>query len=324
MKKLLLTIVMIFSGVLLHAQENYKFMRDVSVVNYTVDYSAFKIDKINAENFVPMKLNMDFDKFLSASTDILMENAREHMNPLLLTLNNNIKSDIELKVEFLKADLDGESTMSCTLLYKPTGLKISVFDLDSEGGDDDTFQDGYMKSVRKSGKKLGKQLFDIYEKGNPDIAIKMHKILSGGVDINELASNLDSYKGFLLLEGNNVFVYSSKSIADPDLVYDKVGAEVIKSQLKKDGFWNVVDDISKAHVAINYMVDTSSSDISILYFRVKGNKKPFVVSRRNSSESVEQNKKIALKMYEKVIVPLQQKIKGGKVDSKFLKYFIVE
>ena len=52
---------------------------------------------------------------------------------------------------------------------------------------------------------------------------------------------LKDFKGFLLEKGNNVYVYYANSDRDSNAQYDKEGAMVIKSLLKKDGFWNVVD-----------------------------------------------------------------------------------
>ena len=56
---------------------------------------------------------------------------------------------------------------------------------------------------------------------------------------------LKDYKGFLLEKGNSVFIHHSNSDEDKDAKYDQEGAMVLRALLKKDGFWNVVEDINR-------------------------------------------------------------------------------
>ena len=170
MKKISITLALLISVVFVsYAKDdktNYELMKNVSILNYTVDYSSFKIAKIKATDYVSMKLNMDIEKFISVATNILIENANESLDKSSMSITNTELSDVDIKVMFLSADKDGENTILCKLVYKPTDTLISSFEVNSNGGDDDNFQEEFMKSLAKTGKKLGKQIAKIKAASN--------------------------------------------------------------------------------------------------------------------------------------------------------------
>ena len=128
---------------------------------------------------------------------------------------------------------------------------------------------------------------------------------------------LANYKGFLLEKGNNVYVYG----ATP---YEKAAAEVIKTALKNDGFWNVVDNMNDAHFTFSYIVNLNWSDKALLIVSSwrSGSSKQLTYTGSNESES--ENRRIARKFYLKTIVPLQKKILKGSVPNSIIENFTIE
>lgn len=145
---------------------DYGLMKDVTTINYSFDHSVFKIVKIKAKDYVAMKLNMEYDKFTDIIENILIENANENMRASKLFLSNEEPSDVELKGMPLSADGDGENRVAFRLMHKPTDTVIISFELNTDGGDNDNFQEEFMKSLSKTGKKLGKKLAGIKAKSN--------------------------------------------------------------------------------------------------------------------------------------------------------------
>lgn len=135
---------------------------------------------------------------------------------------------------------------------------------------------------------------------------------------------LKDYKGFLLEKGNNVYVYYANSDGDSNAQYDKEGAMVIKSLLKKDGFWNVVDKMSQAHFTINFCVITRGSDRASLTVSSWRTGKNYPLAVEGSNEDVVKNNVIAQHFYNKAIKKLQQKIEKGKVSKKLREDFTVK
>ncbi len=167
MKKVLLATVILF-GVISQSmakdEGNISLFKDVKVLNYVGNFNSFKIAKTKAELFIGMKLNMDYEKFTNYTISILIDNANEISMKEELKLTNDENSDVQLVITPLTADKDGENTIECSLVYKPTNVVISTFELNSNGGDNDNFEEEFMKSVGKNGKKLGKQLIKIKKK----------------------------------------------------------------------------------------------------------------------------------------------------------------
>lgn len=123
--------------------------------------------------------------------------------------------------------------------------------------------------------------------------------------------NLQNYRGLLIKKGNNVFVYSDNRQSS------KAGADEIKRLLRKDRFWNVVDDISLAHFTINYITEFRKRDSAQLSISSWRNSNFFLlaVNKAFQLESESTNVSVAFNMYHEAIVPLQTKIAKGKVPK---------
>jgi large subunit ribosomal protein L1 len=88
---------------------------------------------------------------------------------------------------------------------------------------------------------------------------------------------------------------------------------VIKSLLKKDGFWNVVDKMNQAHFTINFCVITRGSDNAQLSVSSWRTGKIHNLGYEGTSEDLLKNNVVAQHFYKKAIRKLQQKIEKGKV-----------
>lgn len=135
---------------------------------------------------------------------------------------------------------------------------------------------------------------------------------------------LKGFKGFLLAKGNNVYVYYSNSDGNEYVRYDRDAANVIKNNLKADGFWNVVDNMNEAHFTINYCVNTSGRDKSILTVSSWRTGKVQHLKGAVSNESVSSNIIIAQHFYEDAIKPLQKKIEMNKLPKKWVEDFTIK
>lgn len=135
---------------------------------------------------------------------------------------------------------------------------------------------------------------------------------------------LKDFKGFLLEKGNNVYVYNGNSDGDSNAKYDEEGAMVIKSLLKEDGFWNVVDKMNQAHFTINYCVVTKGHDTSNLSVSSWRTGKIHLLAVKSSNEDIEKNNIIAQHFYEKNIKNLQKQIEKGKISKKLIEDFTVK
>lgn len=135
---------------------------------------------------------------------------------------------------------------------------------------------------------------------------------------------LKDYRGFLLAKGNNVYVCYGNSDKDSWSDYDKEAARVIITLLKRDGFWNVVDNMNEAHFTINYFVDTRWSDKAFFSLSSWRTGKSFLLTVKNSNESASENSLIAMKCYEKYIRPLQKKIELRKLSKRLVEDFTVK
>lgn len=135
---------------------------------------------------------------------------------------------------------------------------------------------------------------------------------------------LKDYKGFLLGKGNNVYIHHSNSDENPNAKYDKEGAIVLRALLKKDGFWNVVDNMFDAHFVISYGVITTNSDkanLSISSWRIN---KVYILDSRGTNESVLKNNIVAQDFYNGPIKSLQKKIEKGKLSKKLIEDFTIK
>ena len=141
--------------------EDYSLMKGVATLNYSFDFSAFKICKVAAKDYVDMKLNIPIEKFEASFQNILLASANDNLLSSGLAITNGGNSDIEIKFLPTSADQDGEHTIMCKLVHKPSDKLITSFTLNTNGGDDDKFLEELMKGLNKTGKKLAKQLAKI-------------------------------------------------------------------------------------------------------------------------------------------------------------------
>ena len=135
---------------------------------------------------------------------------------------------------------------------------------------------------------------------------------------------LKNYKGFLLSKGNNVYVYYSNTEGDKNAKYDKEGGMVIRSLIKSDGFWNVVDDMNQAHFTINYCVDTNGRDKANLSISSWRTGKSHLLDSRKTNESVSKNNAVAFDFYMKEIKSLQKKIEKGSISKTLVNDFTIK
>jgi hypothetical protein len=113
----------------------------------------------------------------------------------------------------------------------------------------------------------------------------------------------DSIKGFLIAEGNCVFVPT-----DSPENYERAGQEVLKAKIKKWGYWNVVNKPEKSHFILQYVTNTRGHDTSWLVLRPR---KFYRISKTiidretagmqlaytGSSEDIEKNRRAAEKLF---------------------------
>lgn len=143
----------------------------------------------------------------------------------------------------------------------------------------------------------------------------------------EVPDPLADYKGFLLAAGNNVYVYCTNSdseYASTDDKYTNAAKSVLVGLLKKDGFWNVVEQMNDAHFTINYVVDTNGKDrtsFSVSSWRSNGR---FLFGSSGGNENVNDNISRASIFYQKYIVPFQKRILKGTVSKKVVEDFTIK
>ena len=135
---------------------------------------------------------------------------------------------------------------------------------------------------------------------------------------------LKDYKGFLLGKGNNVYIHHSNSDEDKNAKYDQEGAMVLKALLKKDGFWNVVDNMYDAHFVISYSVITTESDKAHLAISSWRKDIVRILDSHGTNETVLKNNIVAQDFYNGPIRSLQKKIEKGKLSKKLIEEFTIK
>lgn len=164
-KKLLLLIVCsLFVAVVTASAkepENWDLLKNATVINYEFDFSTFKIDKVEAKDYIEMTQKVSYDKYQKSTGNILAQLANEQLSKLDLKISNDTVSDFLLKVKPLTADDDGEHTFLFALYYKPSNTLIEGFEINSNGGDGDSFVEEFLDGLKKTGRKLGKKIANI-------------------------------------------------------------------------------------------------------------------------------------------------------------------
>lgn len=162
---LLLIVYSIIAVVAVTAKEpeNWSLFKTANVVNYEFDFSTFKIDKVDAKDYIEMTQKISYEKYKNSTANILAQLANEQLNKLDLKISNDTISDFLLKVKPLTADDDGEHTFLFALYYKPDHTLIEGFEINSNGGDGDSFVEEFLDGLKKTGRKLGKKIANIKE-----------------------------------------------------------------------------------------------------------------------------------------------------------------
>jgi len=162
----LFVLIMLSITAFAEKKNNFYLFKDASVVNYSIDFTLFKVNNVPAKNYLEMKYNLDYDKFKQNFEDIFISSAKSSFESHPIMLTNDQPSDFELTLTPVSADRDGEHTILCRLQHKPSGTIVSLFKINTNGGDNDAFLEEIMLRIAKSGMKLSKELEKIKKKAN--------------------------------------------------------------------------------------------------------------------------------------------------------------
>lgn len=168
---------------------------------------------------------------------------------------------------------------------------------------------------------VGDIRYDIFRKRTPQYKIVRGDETLPNVDIN-------NYHGFLLSEGNVVFVE-----AGPE-DYDEVGANRLRQNILEDGFWQLAARREQAHFIIRYRVETKGADhIDTNYLNTREGLPHINMMQNNydeyvddyaisANESLSDNIEFADKLYSRILKIQKRikKIKDPQKDSVY-KYF---
>ena len=130
-------------------------------------------------------------------------------------------------------------------------------------------------------------------------------------------SKLTGYTGFVLEKGNNVYLDCTSDPKNDE--YDNAAVDVLKRQLRRDGFWNVVADKKDAHLTIICKVDLNKKTSIGIGSPVTG--KEEILGDTDQPENVNDYRRIVWEMYNKHVLTLQRKIENEKVPKQMRKDF---
>ena len=130
-------------------------------------------------------------------------------------------------------------------------------------------------------------------------------------------SKWTGYTGFVLEKGNNVYLDCTSDPKNDE--YDNSAVDVLKRQLRRDGFWNVVADKKDAHLTIICKVDLNKKTSIGIGSPVTG--KEEILGDTDQPENVNDYRRIVWEMYNKHVLTLQRKIENEKVPKQMRKDF---
>lgn len=142
-------------------EKNWSLLKNASVINYVSDFSTFKIEKVSAKDYIVMTQKVSYDNFEKSTINILSQLANEKLEKLDMKMSNDTISDFLLKITPITADDDGEHTFLFSLYYKPNQTLIEGFEINSNGGDGDSFVEDFLDGLKNTGSKLGKKIVSI-------------------------------------------------------------------------------------------------------------------------------------------------------------------
>ena len=127
------------------------------------------------------------------------------------------------------------------------------------------------------------------------------------------------FKGFLLESGNNVYL---DCISDPMSVdYNEAALDVLKRQMRRDGFWNIVERPEDAHFSIVCLAILQGKTNVAIAINSRLTGKNEVLGEMKGPEDVDEYRKIVWELYNKFIIPLHKKIEKGEAPHKLKKNF---
>ena len=135
------------------------------------------------------------------------------------------------------------------------------------------------------------------------------------------ASKFANFHGFLLESGNNVCL---TSISNPkNTAYDQAAVDVLTRQLRRDGFWHIVENPEEAHFILNCVVNLNDgkASIGISSDLTGGNE---YLGTLKGAEDVTEYRKLVWELYNKYVIPMQRKIEKGSISSHTRKNFTAD
>jgi len=136
------------------------------------------------------------------------------------------------------------------------------------------------------------------------------------------AATLTGYKGFLLESGNSVYI---ECISDPkNEAYNEAALDVLKRQLRRDGFWKIVDTAEESHFSIVCLANLQGKKKATIAISslVTGNNE--VLGELKGYEDVNEYRKTVWELYNKYILPMQKKIENNKTPKRTMADFTVK
>lgn len=131
-----------------------------------------------------------------------------------------------------------------------------------------------------------------------------------------------NYKG-LVLEKNNKLFINCKS--EPEFAeYVGAASDVLRRQLHRDGFWQIVDNPQDAHFSINCNISAKRGEKMQLSISSSLTGEEKILGSAKTPEDINECRKLAWELYNKNILPLQRKIESGNVPGQIKKKFFID
>ena len=172
------------------------------------------------------------------------------------------------------------------------------------------------KAVKKTEEKpIIKIVEKVVEKPVVKPAEPVEKPVAKPIVVPKLSGN----KGFLLESGNNVYL---ECVSNPkNEAYNEAALDVLRRQMRRDGFWKMVDRPEDAQFSIVCLANLGEKPIATIgiHSLVTGNNHVFGEIRK--FEDVDDYRRVVWELYNKYVVPLQKKIESNKIPKNILKDF---
>lgn len=134
----------------------------------------------------------------------------------------------------------------------------------------------------------------------------------------KISSKFANYRGFLLEAGNNVYLSCMSS--PKDVAYDEAAIDVLTRQIRRDGFWQIVENPEEAHFILNCDVNPNDGKVSLsMSSELTGGKEE--LGSIKGAEDETEYRKLVWELYNKYVIPMQRKIEKGNVSKHTRKIF---